>query len=296
MKRLQSVLCILLVCFGLSAHAQDARRPAGLSRAIRDAQTYASTGQFVGEEKVMGGTFAVAGDDPWQVGLVLAGPMDGNRVLFCGGSLISARLVVTAAHCVDEGTPPAALHVIVGATKLPTEGRRIRVARIWIDPDFGKAQWRSHDVALLELVEDVSSLGAPISVVLPGDDAGLVEKSPVRVTGWGAPSQGGGPVRDLRTVDLMLISTERCNDPVVYNGEVGASMLCAGWPDGGRNSCQGDSGGPLTGMVRGERHLIGVVSWGRECELTDKYGVYARLTVMNWIRSCISDLINCKGQ
>jgi secreted trypsin-like serine protease len=49
----------------------------------------------VRSSKIVGGTLAATGQFPWQAGLYL----DGSG--FCGGSLISSNVVLTAAHCVD---------------------------------------------------------------------------------------------------------------------------------------------------------------------------------------------------
>ena len=43
--------------------------------------------------RITGGSLASRGQFPWQVGLII------NGGSFCGGSLISSRWVLTAAHC-----------------------------------------------------------------------------------------------------------------------------------------------------------------------------------------------------
>jgi hypothetical protein len=62
-------------------------------------------------------------------------------------------------------------------------------------------------------------------------------------------------------------------------------MICAGYPEGGKDSCQGDSGGPIVVPgPGGERLQFGVVSWGWDCAAPDWYGVYSRISAAHsWI-------------
>ena len=63
-------------------------------------------------------------------------------------------------------------------------------------------------------------------------------------------------------------------------------MICAGYPEGGKDSCQGDSGGPLICNEGGKAVFTGVVSLGLGCAAPNFPGIYARVTaVLNWIEN-----------
>ena len=90
---------------------------------------------------------------------------------------------------------------------------------------------------------------------------------------------------NLREVQVPIVSNETCNDS--YGGVISSNMLCAGYPEGGKDSCLGDSGGPL--MVPSADNswlLTAVVSFGVGCAQPDSYGVYTRVEpYLEWIES-----------
>jgi len=52
-------------------------------------------------------------------------------------------------------------------------------------------------------------------------------------------------------------------------------MVCAGTPEGGKDSCNGDSGGALVLKKSGKQ--VGIVSWGTGCAEKEHPGVYANV-------------------
>lgn len=57
-------------------------------------------------------------------------------------------------------------------------------------------------------------------------------------------------------------------------------MICAGIPQGGKDSCQGDSGGPI--VI--DKKLVGIVSWGNGCAQPGFPGVYTNIAYFGkWI-------------
>ncbi|MNT55643.1 Trypsin [compost metagenome] len=91
----------------------------------------------------------------------------------------------------------------------------------------------------------------------------------------------------LQKVDVPLVTTESCN--ISYKNEITDRMMCAGFPEGGKDSCQGDSGGPLVAKTTdNQTYLIGVVSWGTGCARAGKPGVYAKVSyATSWIQSYV---------
>ncbi len=127
------------------------------------------------------------GDAPFAVAL-LAGASssaeDWERV-FCGGSLIDARTVLTAAHCAAQIGPRGA-EVLAGRTNLLDDGGvRVRVASTATHPGFDPATFRD-DVAILRLASPVAA--APIALATAG--AQPVPGTPATVLGWGALAEG----------------------------------------------------------------------------------------------------------
>ena len=60
--------------------------------------------------RIVHGTNTIPGEWPWQVSLK-------NKGHFCGGSVISPRWIVTAAHCFD-GEDPKNVSIVAGETNL----------------------------------------------------------------------------------------------------------------------------------------------------------------------------------
>lgn len=226
--------------------------------------------------EIIGGREATPGAWPWQAALIYD-PNNG-RSQFCGGSLIDAGWVLTAAHCVQEWNAATTLYVLVGRHDLSSnDGTVAAVSRIVIHPDYNDGTSDS-DVALLQLASPINGTTVSLTPV------SFATSDAATVVGWGTTVEGvssSSPDR-LRQVEVPIVSTEACQ--ASYRGGITATMLCAG--RGGADSCQGDSGGPLMIPSRAPNGWtqIGVVSWGIGCGRNEFPGVYARLSLfVDWI-------------
>lgn len=193
---------------------------------------------------------------------------------FCGGTVITPTMVLTAAHCMIEESP-ARLTVTTGRTRLSdgTTGQRTGVRWISIHPGWDGT---SDDLAVLRLDSPVTA--APIAL----STGGTYTQS--TTAGWGIVGRGG--VSDeLRAVELPISTTRDCRKAFGLQFDP-ATQVCAGGD--GRDSCSGDSGGPLlTVTADGALEQIGIVSYGSNpCGQLGIPGSYTRVSAYaKWLAS-----------
>uniref|UniRef100_A0A8C4DTL6 Coagulation factor VII n=1 Tax=Dicentrarchus labrax TaxID=13489 RepID=A0A8C4DTL6_DICLA len=255
------------------------------SEGNRTEQRGEDRGQEEGKTRIVGGVLERRGGSPWQV---LVHRSDGYG--FCGGTLVSDRWVVSAAHCCEE----TADHVTIGDLdkQRPDPGEQlIKVQKVFIHPHFHSFTFDS-DIALLYLARPVVRGPTAVPACLPDPHLSkylLQVGNRGVVTGWGVTHYLGKSSRFLRKVTLPVVSYKDCTastEQVITD-----NMFCAGYLDVSVDACSGDSGGPFVVNYRGTWFLSGVVSWGEKCAAKGKYGVYTHLgNFLNWIRNTMERL------
>jgi secreted trypsin-like serine protease len=213
--------------------------------------------------RIVGGERTSTRDNPFAVYLTTS-----NGGQFCGATLVTARKVVTAAHCVNK-RGVGELRVVAGRDEENSSaGTVVEVEAKWVHPSFTSVTG-GYDVAVLTLSGEVSYRSIPIA---GGGDTELYRPGTrTTVLGWGYTSEDGPSSEVLLKATIPVMSESECRaSSSTFNP---ASHLCAGYPDGGVDACNGDSGGP---QVAGGK-LIGIVSYGTGCARPNKPGIYTKV-------------------
>uniref|UniRef100_A0A182NC16 CLIP domain-containing serine protease n=1 Tax=Anopheles dirus TaxID=7168 RepID=A0A182NC16_9DIPT len=240
------------------------------------------------------------GEYPWAA--LLFYNIGRNRVLpKCGGALVSARYVITAAHCTVDKPNWKLLYARFNefnasstdnCTILDDNSEFCRVdyevEAIIPHPEYDKNNVsRPNDICILRLATDVEFTDELRPICLPLELE--VQKLPIinetfTVTGWGE-TENKRPSDIQLHVDLPGLDNEACNSVyVVANVTLTDRQLCIGGLNG-TDSCRGDSGGPLMRNAFGAWHLFGVVSFGaRMCGTENLPGVYTNIVqYIDWL-------------
>jgi trypsin len=185
--------------------------------------------------RVVGGVETTIEHAPHQVSLHFFGSHT------CGGSLISNKWVLTAAHCTD-GRQADYFRVRVGSSKHAEGGKLVDVKRV-VRHEKYDPQTIDFDFTLLELAEELEFDDLKQKVALPEQDEPVKDGTLCEVTGWGDTQnpQESGDV--LRVAEVPAVNQKDCFKAYSMYGGVTDRMLCAGYEKGGKDACQGDSGG-----------------------------------------------------
>lgn len=237
--------------------------------------------------RIVGGNEAKPNAHPYQAGLLM---LIHWWTGFCGATVIADRIVMTAAHCLEDSNSG---QVVLGAHAIfnVIEQTQIRIpvfsSNYRVHPDYNP-RMLYNDIALLVLEKTIEFSKYIQPIQLPANElrnenfAGET----ATVSGWGRFSDSNSAVSEvLRYTRNEIKSNQACYD--IFGDFVIESTLCTITRDTESGICNGDSGGPLTVNRDGRDVLVGIVSFGAlaGCELGFPTG-FVRITYfLDWINS-----------
>lgn len=158
---------------------------------------------------------------PWQVSLH---DQNGKRH-FCGGSIISDRWILTAAHCIPRWDP--SYNVRVGATHKYNDGQLVTAQKVIIHEKFA-ASVEDYDYALIQLDEPLQFTDAIQPIPLPNvGDAPTGPGTVCLISGWGATLNVTESTDILRAANIPIVEQRKCAKAHATR-PVTTRMICAG--------------------------------------------------------------------
>ncbi|KAL7867205.1 hypothetical protein AOLI_G00150190 [Acnodon oligacanthus] len=200
----------------------------------------------------------------------------------CGGFLIGASYVLTAAHCDDRDN----ISVVLGAQDISRNNLvKYEVKSKHKHPSY-KDPKTGNDIMLLKLSSSVKQ-GKFVKIVkIPSKDKPLKPKTKCQVAGWGKTEEKNS-VNELLVTDVSTVSLKDCQKEwAIVKIKPPPNVLCAGGYGTKSGACQGDSGGPL--VCRGT--AVGIVSFNYHgnCDYPNVPNVYTQISKFTtWIKKTI---------
>lgn len=195
----------------------------------------------------------------------------------CGGILIDASTMLTAAHCSEFKRGEAPLRVLAHRhnfynSRLEENGLEFKIVSMTVHPKFGNhGYYYTNDIAIwkLELIQGESNV-IPFGKIELDDGTYAKQNARLKIAGW-----GNGPMHLLEAE----VEIGQCPKKSIWSS-VHENDICT--KAQGKNIRGADGGGPLfTEKADGSIVLVGIASyeWGYE-------GFYGKLSNhLDWIRS-----------
>jgi secreted trypsin-like serine protease len=218
----------------------------------------------------------------------------------CTGTLVTPTFVVTAGHCssitgaaiaTPIGQPGQLITVSLGSNK-PDQGEHPPVKSVIVQDDYLFLNGSGNDVALIQLA--TPSRQTPVKIAGKGEEPLWAAGTMADIAGFGITAEDGNAPDTMQEAKVPITTDAYAQNAYPADWD-GATMIGAGFPQGGVDTCQGDSGGPLlVPAPNNSIRLVGDTSFGDGCARPGKPGIYGRLgdtKLREWIRGKAPDAV-----
>lgn len=231
--------------------------------ALATLSALSATATATGPSPISGGTPVQRGEYPWLVHV--AGNMGGTWNVRCTGALITARHVLTAAHCTAKN-PADAGYAYVDFGVANGLASRVQVTTTLRHPS-ARADATKADAAIWTLAQPVSVPHIPL--VLGNDTKYYKTGTALILAGYGR-TDGNGPAPQQAPVTVQATCRQ---DPIWF---------CAKTSSDTQGARPGDSGAPVFAKAGTQYVLVGVT--GSHSGTKHWFTRLATPLVNEWIR------------
>jgi secreted trypsin-like serine protease len=222
---------------------------------------------------------------------------EGKHGFACTGSVVAPRVVLTAAHCVEDiekgKMTPAGNYAIATGVANPSQagiGNVFHIAATHVFPGFDPGIIRG-DAAILILASPTTA--PPIPLAGAADAPLYAGGAEVQLAGWGLTSaRARKQPENLQATSMLVQTPSFCQSKTKsfykpYSPTAQVCMLAADRASGG---CFGDSGGPAIGhRADGTPVQLGITSTGGFSCSTKLPNVLTRVDyVSTWVNEWIA--------